>query len=241
MIKNECLSFHGFNNLAKSLDLNLYTVRRTVNDGERRDFITYIDERFNSSSLRKLMEGICQDIDATILDVSTYDYDPHGASALILLAEEEITLHQKTAAHLDKSHISLHTYPEHHQSIGISTFRLDITMSTCGNISPLKVIDKIFEFFEPHIAIMDYRVRGYTRDVQGKKVFLDSKVDSLQECFSEGTLNNYEAEDFNRPELRSYTTRLIHKDMMSFKEEAEIWNEIEEIYREQPFGGAGIV
>lgn len=241
MIKNECLSFHGFNNLAKSLDLNLYTVKRTVNDIERRDFITYIDERFNSSSLRKLMEGICQEIDATILDVSTYDYDPHGASALILLAEEEINLHQKTAAHLDKSHISLHTYPEHHQSIGISTFRLDITMSTCGNISPLKVMDKIFEFFEPHIAIMDYRVRGYTRDVQGKKVFLDSKVDSLQECFSEGVLNNYEAEDFNRPELRSYTTRLIHKDMLFFKEEEDIWNEIEEIYREQSFGGAGIV
>lgn len=165
MIKNECLSFHGFNNLAKSLDLNLYIVKRTVNDEERKDFITCIDERFNSSGLRKLMEEICSDIDATILDVSTYDYDPHGASALILLAEEDINLHQKTAAHLDKSHISLHTYPEHHQSVGISTFRLDITMSTCGNISPLSVMDKVFSFFEPHIAILDYRVRGYTRDI----------------------------------------------------------------------------
>jgi S-adenosylmethionine decarboxylase len=241
MIKNECLSFNGFNNLAKSLDLNLYTVKRTVNDKERGDFITYIDERFNSSSLRELMGEICRDIDATILGVSTYDYDPHGASALILLAEEEINLHQKTAAHLDKSHISLHTYPEHHHSIGISTFRLDITMSTCGNISPLKVMDKIFGFFEPHIAIMDYRVRGYTRDIHGKKVFVDTKVDSLQECFSKDVLDNYTAEDFNRPELRSYTTRLIHKDMMSYKEEENLWNEIEEIYLEQPFGGAGIV
>jgi len=241
MIKNKCLSFHGFNNLAKSLDLNLYTVQRTATEEERRDFITYIDERFNSSNLRILMEEICSDIDATILGVSTYDYDPHGASALILLAEEDINLHHKTTAHLDKSHISLHTYPEHHESIGISTFRLDITMSTCGNISPLTVMDKIFGFFEPDIAILDYRVRGYTRDIHGKKIFEDIKVDSLQECFGKNTLNEYTAEDFNRPDLRSYTTRLIHKNLDSFRPETDLWNEIEEIYLERSFGGGEVV
>lgn len=239
MGKEHAPKLHGFNNLAKSLDLNLYVVEHTSTDMERKDFISYIDEHYSSSKLRGIMEGVCKVIDATVLDVSTYDYDPHGASALLLLAEEGTNLHQKTVAHLDKSHISLHTYPEHHGSVGISTFRIDIAMSTCGNISPLTVLDDIFDFFAPDIAILDYSVRGYTRDSEGRKVFTDRKMDSLQECFRKDTLDKYLAEDFNSPELRSYYTRMMHRDLLECKEDGgAAWNEVEEIYLERRIGGS---
>jgi spermidine synthase len=231
------LSLCGFNNLAKTLDLNLYTVERTATEDRKKRFISHIDGHYNSSRLREMMEEICRDIDANILDISTYDYEPHGASALILLAEEDTHLHMKTVAHLDKSHISLHTYPEHHDSIGISTFRVDIALSTCGNISPLSVMDKIFDLFSPDIAILDFNVRGYTRDTDGKKIFMDKKVDSLQECFDEETLKRYVSEDFNSPELRSYYTRMIRKDLFELRKEGEdIWREVEEIYSESASG-----
>jgi S-adenosylmethionine decarboxylase len=45
------------------------------------------------------------------------------------------------AAHLDKSHICVHTYPETHPDSGICTFRADVEVSTCGRISPLHALD----------------------------------------------------------------------------------------------------
>src|SRR3546814_14711111 len=44
-------------------------------------------------------------------------------------------------AHLDKSHITVPTYPVTHPDNGISTFRADIDVSTCGKISPLKALN----------------------------------------------------------------------------------------------------
>ena len=41
-------------------------------------------------------------------------------------------------AHLDKSHITVHTYPEYHPHDGVCTFRADIDVSTCGQISRSK-------------------------------------------------------------------------------------------------------
>ena len=35
-------------------------------------------------------------------------------------------------AHLNKSHVTVHTYPESHPDNGISTFRVDVDVSTCG-------------------------------------------------------------------------------------------------------------
>jgi S-adenosylmethionine decarboxylase len=72
--------------------------------------------------------------------------------------------------HLDKSHITVHTYPENHPDKGISTFRADIDVSTCGQISPLRALNFLLTSFEPDIAIIDYRVRGFTR-CQRQKIF----------------------------------------------------------------------
>ncbi|NLL95433.1 MAG: S-adenosylmethionine decarboxylase [Thermoplasmatales archaeon] len=238
MGREHSLELHGFNNLAKSLDLNLYVVEHTLTDKEKNDFITFIDEHYNSSQLKGIMEEVCRRIDATVLDVSTFDYDPHGASALLLLAEEDVNLHHKTVAHLDKSHVSLHTYPERHDAVGISTFRIDVSLSTCGNIAPTTVLNELFEFFSPDIAILDYNVRGYTRDVGGRKVFIEKRMDSLLECFGDDTLDRFVTEDFNFPELRSFYTRMIRKSLLEWRERDDpAWNEIEEIYLERRLGG----
>ena len=42
--------------------------------------------------------------------------------------------------HLDKSHVTVHTYPEYHPDNSIATFRVDIEVSTCGEISPLNAL-----------------------------------------------------------------------------------------------------
>lgn len=77
-------------------------------------------------------------------------------------------------AHLDKSHLTVHTYPEYHPDGGVCTFRADIDVSTCGEISPLNALNYLINKFDADIITMDYRVRGFTRDIYGKKTFYRS-------------------------------------------------------------------
>ena len=55
---------------------------------------------------------------------------------------------ESVVAHLDKSHVTVHTYPEYHPDNAISTFRVDIDVSTCGKISPLNALDYLIESFD---------------------------------------------------------------------------------------------
>lgn len=60
---------------------------------------------------------------------------------------------------------------------------------------------------------MDYRVRGFTRDVNGKKLFLDHKVRSIQDYISPETLARYDAVDMNVYAANLFHTRMMIKDI----------------------------
>jgi S-adenosylmethionine decarboxylase len=83
--------------------------------------------------------------------------------------------------HLDKSHVTVHTFPEYHPANSISTFRVDISVSTCGTISPLRALDYLIKNFDSDIMTIDYKVRGFTRDVSGKKLYIDHDITSIQD------------------------------------------------------------
>ncbi|MGS9202963.1 adenosylmethionine decarboxylase, partial [Salmonella enterica subsp. enterica serovar Infantis] len=76
---------------------------------------------------------------------------------------------ETVVAHLDKSHIGVHTYPESHPEGGLGTLRADLEVSTCGVISPLKALNSLIHPRESDIVPLDSRVRGFTRDVHGMK------------------------------------------------------------------------
>jgi len=115
-------------------------------------------------------------------------------------------------AHLDKSHITVHTYPESHPDNGISTFRADIDVSTCGKISPLRALNYLLHSFESDIVIIDYRVRGFTRDVKGVKHYIDHKINSIQNFVDKNTLARYQAMDVNIYQENVFHTKLMLKD-----------------------------
>ena len=115
-------------------------------------------------------------------------------------------------AHLDKSHVTVHTYPESHPDNGISTFRADIDVSTCGRISPLKALNYLIHSFESDIVIMDYRVRGFTRDIKGKKYFIDHRINSIQDFISKDTKDRYQMIDVNVYQENIFHTKMMLKD-----------------------------
>jgi S-adenosylmethionine decarboxylase len=148
------LRLHGFNNLTKTLSFNIYDICYALTPRQRREYIEYIDEVYNAERLTHILTEVANIIGANILNTARQNYDPQGASVTMLISEEPtaVSEHLSNAeipgplpdavvAHLDKSHITVHTYPESHPHNGISTFRADIDVSTCGRISPLKALN----------------------------------------------------------------------------------------------------
>ena len=60
---------------------------------------------------------------------------------------------------------------------------------------------------------MDYRVRGFTRDVKGRKLFLDHKITSIQDYIDSETLLKYDAVDVNVYESNIFHTKMLINDI----------------------------
>jgi S-adenosylmethionine decarboxylase proenzyme len=116
-------------------------------------------------------------------------------------------------AHLDKSHVTVHTFPEYHPDFPVSTFRVDIDVSTCGAISPLNALDYLIGSFDSDIITIDYRVRGFTRDVEGKKFYIDHDITSIQDYIDDRTLTRYDAIDVNVYQSNIFHTKLLIKEI----------------------------
>lgn len=210
------LKLYGFNNLTKSLSFNIYDVCYAKTAREQRDYVAYIDEQYNSDRLVKILTDVTNMIGATVLNVSKQDYDPQGASVTMLIANEGQLMNANgdtVVAHLDKSHVTVHTYPEYHPDNSIATFRVDIDVATCGTVTPLKVLDYLIGSFDSDIITMDYRVRGFTRDIDGKKLFLDHNITSIQDFIDESTLEKYDAIDINVYQSNIFHTKMLIKEI----------------------------
>ena len=210
----EKLKLYGFNNLTKALSFNIYDVCYAKTPREQRDYIAYIDEQYNSERLTNILTTLTDMIGAKVLNIARQDYDPQGASVTILIAEGSMVPAGETQlAHLDKSHVTVHTYPEYHPETCLATFRVDIDVATCGEITPLSTLDYLIGSFDSDIITMDYRVRGFTRDLDGKKLFLDHEIASIQNYIDPDTLRRYDAVDINVYEANLFHTKMMVKDI----------------------------
>ena len=222
------LTLYGFNNLTKTLSFNIFDVCYAKSEREKQDYIKYIDEQYNSERLTNILCDVTEMIGATVLNISRQDYEPQGASVNVLIAEGGVApesvdpscnqgdgflLRRDIHAHLDKSHVTVHTFPESHPDNEVTTFRVDIDVSTCGEISPLNTLDYLIRSFDSDIITIDYRVRGFTRDVSGKKCFMDQEMTSIQDFISEEILLRYDAQDVNVYQSNLFHTRMLIKEL----------------------------
>ena len=249
------LKLQGFNNLTKALSFNIYDVCYAVSEEQRQRYIEYIDEEYNADRLTQILTDVAEIIGANILNIARQDYEPQGASVTILISEQPVVeksaakgvISEAVVAHMDKSHITVHTYPETHPDNGIATFRADIDVATCGVISPLKALNYLIESLESDIVVMDYRVRGFTRDIKGKKHYIDHRINSIQEYLAKHIRQKYEMFDVNVYQENMFHTKMhvkefdletylfeAHADDLSFKDrmriESLLKREIEELF-----------
>lgn len=218
----ETVKLSGFNNLTKILSFNFYDFCIAMNDQQKADYIKFIHTKYCASNIQDIARNICKIIEANILNESIQDYDPVGASTMTLMSdikggkwEEQMTVaHQTSSAsvkmHLDKSHITTHTYPDASDPEGICTFRLDLDVATCGDIIPLNALNYMFDVFECDVVYIDYVVRGYTRLANGKKIYNDHYFNSIQDFIKKETLEKYQyRQDINIAHDNIWQTKLM--------------------------------
>jgi len=204
------VELYGFNNLTKTLSFNMYDICYTTTKSEREAYFQYIDEQYNADRLTNILTNVSDIIGAHVLNVAKQDYVPQGSSVTFLVSQGPVVevpngsfaespgpLPDAVVLALDKSHITVHTYPESHPDDGISTFRADIDVSTCGEISPLKALNYLIHSFDTDIMTIDYRVRGFTRDISGHKLFIDHEISSIQNYIPDEIKNIYHMIDVN--------------------------------------------
>lgn len=239
---SEKMKLYGFNNLTKSLSFNIYDVCYAKTKEEQNNYVAYIDEQYNAERLTAILCKVTEIIGAHVLNISKQDYDPQGASVTILIAEEPISKKDRDAScnggenfmdeihsanikeqvlatrdtvvgHLDKSHVTVHTYPEYHPDKSISSFRVDIDVATCGKISPLNALNFLISCFDSDIITMDYKVRGFTREEDGRKIFIDHDITSIQDYIDKETLEKYDAQDVNVYQSNIFHTKMLIKEL----------------------------
>lgn len=216
-VSGKKIKLEGFNNLTKSLSFNIYDICYAKSKESQIEYLEYIDEEYNSEKLYSIIEEVTRIIDAKLVNVSTQDYNPRGASVTALINEydpySDSIVTSNVTAHLDKSHITAHTYPEHNTETGIATFRVDVDVSTCGMISPLRTLHYLIDSFDSDIVLMDYRVRGFTRDNKGSKIYIDHDITSIQDYITDDILEEYLAYDINIISANIFHTRMMKKKL----------------------------
>ena len=216
----------GFNNLTKALSFNLYDFCVARDEGERRAYVDYIAKRYNAAKVTAMLRGICDIIEANVLAVSDQDYDPWGASSLVLMSDlkgggateniENSTTETSSsspyatkAMHLDKSHICAHSYPDFHGGGKICSFRMDIDIATCGEITPLSALNYMFKHFDSDVVVIDYVVRGFTRTHDGQRVYMDHKLSSIQDYVESSILADYHCIDLALQSDNIWQTKML--------------------------------
>jgi S-adenosylmethionine decarboxylase len=218
VIDTERIKLSGFNNLTKILSFNLYDFCITFDDKQKDEYIQWIDEKYNAQKIIEISRNICEIIESDIISESKQDYDPVGASTMTLMSDVkggkwEDVQGASYKAHLEKSHLTSHTYPDASDPDGICTFRVDFDIATCGEIIPLRAINYLFEAFECDVVYIDYVVRGYTRLEDGKKIYNDHYFNSIQDFIEPDILSDFEyKQDLNIPGNNIWQTKVMVKD-----------------------------
>lgn len=207
------MQLHGFNNLTKNLNISVYKIDYLPLDSValHDKYQTYIQNVFQASMLSEILDNVTEVIGAQVLSRSKQDYQPHGASSTHMIADcnESTSL----VNHLNKSHICAHTYPDTHQQNETAIFRLDLDISTCGVISPLKALNYLLEHLQWDVVTMDYKVRGFTRDVAGNKHYQDEQMINITDYLLIGLKDTVDIVNDNQAHLYNYHSCLMKKSL----------------------------
>jgi S-adenosylmethionine decarboxylase len=174
-------------------------------------YIEYVQEHYSAGIIAEILRAISVIIKAEVLAESSRNYEPWGASSLMLLSD--VVGGEDVCFHLDKSHVCAHTYPDFRSKGRICTFRLDIELSTCGEIGPLNALNYLLQSFYSDVVVIDYKVRGFTRNADDHRIFIDHKINSIRDYIEDEILEDYSCVDIGIESENIWQTKMLRTNI----------------------------
>jgi S-adenosylmethionine decarboxylase len=207
-----------FSSISKNISFNFYYFYYLHNNIKKDSYYRHISHQFSKDFLTDISKSVCKEIKAKIVNISDYDFVPHGNSMNFLLADGRFNVKDiNTMVHLDKSHIAIHTYPDNPLTNHINIFRIDYDISTCGSIVPLQSLNFMIENLKPDIVQIDYKVRGLTWDASGNRIYFDHDLKGIDPYLNPSIKKRYEVREIvlNKEKTIMAKLKLIKPDIES--------------------------
>jgi len=147
--------------VTRSLAINVYQLWDESNDLSLHQWFGNLEDQHSAEKLSAFVRHLGESVGAKILNLSSTSYEPFGASVALLVGQELSQL-----AHLDASHIAVHSYFDSSEQCG--QFRLEVEISTCGVPKPTKLIADVVGHCAADFMQVDYRTRGISWSEKGQ-------------------------------------------------------------------------
>ncbi len=199
------LKLYKFNNLNKNINICLYNIYYINNIIEFKKYNQYINNILNSKKIIKILNKICKSINCKIIYINKKKYC-NGINIYILINDN---INNKITISYNINYIYFNIYTYNYNNIYF--FKIDINIYTCSIKNPLKSINYIINKFKSNIIVIDYKIRGYNLDINNKKIFLDHKINSIQNFISKNIKKKYDIIDINIYQENIFYTKMISK------------------------------
>lgn len=200
----DCASGH---NLSRTLSVNLYLMRYVADPAALVQLERGLFCHPTAAELATVLSEVCRALDATVLHLTSHDYEPHGASAAALVADGVSP--PPLVAHLAQSHVTVHTYPQLRPDGRVASVRIELEIASCGPRSPWLALPYLLARFDADAAIIDYRVRGFWWSAGGQRhvgEVADEAIAGLP--LPPALAARYERVDAHQPAQRTWHSRL---------------------------------
>ncbi len=193
-----------YNNISKQLNLCIYKIYY-FNKKNKKKILNFFNKKYNFDNLKKIFKNISLIINNKILNIyEKKEYYNNKKNEKNKILYNIISL-------LNKSHIYIYIYYNYIKD-KIFIIKIDLEIYTYDIYSPtLKTINYLISKFKSDIIIINYKIYEIIKNNKKKKIFINYKINSLQNFISKKYKNIYDLSDINLYKENIFQTKIIVK------------------------------
>ncbi len=200
-MKKKNINIH--NNISKQLNLCIYKIYY-FNKKNKKKILNFFNKKYNFCNLKKIFKNISLIINNKIFSIyKKREYYNNKKDKKSKILYNIILL-------LNKSHIYIYIYYIYVKN-KIFIIKIDLEIYTYNIYCPLKTINYLISKFKSDIIIINYKIYGIIKNKKEKKIFINYKINSLQNFISKKYKNTYDLSDINLYKENIFQTKIIIK------------------------------
>ncbi len=248
-MKHKKNKIYNSDNLIKNLNLYIYKIYYINFIKNKKIIFNYFKKKYNKIKIKNIIKKILKIINYKIINlyIKKNNFKKINIIILIKKIKKKNNKNNNIISNINKNYIFINIYQENNFKKNIIIIKIDINIYIYGSTTVLKLINYLISKFKSDLIIIDYKIRGFSINIKNKKIFIDNKINSIQNFISKKNKNIYDLIDINIYNENIFYTKMIKKKIninknilyikklnLNKKKKKKIikiiWKEIKEIY-----------